>query len=198
LISSRFNLTGTLNLHSGFNHSIRLEEGRAATKYSIELRALVQACLLREPLKRPDIADLTKRTQDGLVAAIQRAKRTNPQTRFLNSPLQPVGIGRPEPPLAWDDHHQLLADSTFVMVSPPGSPLKTLQETENGNRNGSNSGWSIFSSVTGFDTDLPRLNMFSATGSTPRDMGNSFPNTSPFKPEDQVYLEDMMGFSFIN
>jgi len=53
LIVSRSNLTGTLNLHSGLNHSIRLEEGLAARKYSVELRALVQECLLREPLQRP-------------------------------------------------------------------------------------------------------------------------------------------------
>lgn len=198
LIVSRSNLTGTLNLHSGFNHSIRLEEGPAANKYSVELRALVQECLLREPLKRPDLADLTERTRDGLTAATQRATRTNPQARFLNSPIEPIGTGRPEPPLAWDDCHELGADNTFVLVSPPRSPLRRLQGLGQRVRSISNSSWSTFSSVAGYSGSLPRSDMFSATGSSPRDTASSSPNTSPFRSGDQADLEDMMGFSFIN
>jgi hypothetical protein len=97
-------LPGRDNVLSGnANHSQRLETPEITASYSKELRELVQECMLRAPLQRPNSITLFQRTRTGLDAA---AQVIDPAQIMANLPpaiaqVPVMSMQQLEPPRSW-------------------------------------------------------------------------------------------------
>ncbi|KAI6711357.1 hypothetical protein JHW43_006129 [Diplocarpon mali] len=129
------------------NHSIRLNTGEGAERYSKSLRMLIQECLLREAPLRPTSTQLANDTLQGLNVVMSSVLLLTQRTGLSglqglpaglpNIPMRPTGFQDPEPPTsflvehrAWDDAFAAAQATTGTrlggFVTPSAGPVSAL------------------------------------------------------------------------